>query len=334
MRRRSTAAGICSSLSRRTKYAAFDKHNSDMAYPVPYRDVHGYGKMTRKKALMILGASTDADIRELKRRYRNLMRMTHPDSVSEHDYPYEVHEINEAYNYLLSHLFDEEHEDGANGAQKIRWDAPVNENAYTDRAIYQYVEDANGNIIGTITVDAGKFMWIEDEDFPLFLKSLYDTAKSVIAEDDSKKHISRSDDEDLLKDIAYLIAGQFFGSDASLSLMKQETDGSYHTKAMIEIGGGIAINDGEALYPLQVRDHRLYVKNEAGKEVGYLTFRDDRMLFGIVPLFERSAVKVKMKAGATRGMSVDADLWIMPIPEDNVTIIESINEKIRRLLDA
>ena len=289
--------------------------------------------MNRKKALKILGVTSDTDIRALKKHYRKLIRMTHPDSVAEHDYPYEVHEINEAYNYLLSHLLDDEGE-SKDGGPKIRWDAPVNENAYTDRAIYQYVEDANGNIIGTITVDAGKFMWIEDEDFPLFLKSLYDTAKSVIAEDDSKKHISRSDDGDLLKDIAYLIAGQFFGSDASLSLMKQETDGSYHTKAMIEIGGGIAINDGEALYPLQVRDHRLYVKNEAGKEVGYLTFRDDRMLFGIVPLFERSAVKVKMKAGATRGMSVDADLWIMPIPEDNLTIIESINEKIRRLLDA
>ena len=77
----------------------------DMADTVFYRYVHGYEKMNRKKALKILGAETDTDIRDLKKRYRSLMRMTHPDSVKEHDYPYEVHEINEAYNYLLLHLY-------------------------------------------------------------------------------------------------------------------------------------------------------------------------------------------------------------------------------------
>lgn len=289
--------------------------------------------MTRKNALRILGAAADEDIRELKRKYRKLMRKTHPDSVSEHDYPYEVHEINEAYNYLLSHLFDDEWGDAGPGEPKIRWNAPVNANAYTQRPIYQYVEDANGSIIGTITVDEGRYVWIEDEDFPLFLKSLYDTAKSVIAEDDLKKHISRADDDELLKDIAYLIAGQFFGSDASLNLMKRDKDGSYHTKAMIERNTDVDVKEGEMLYPLQVKDHRLYVKKGEGREIGYLTFRDDRMLFGIVPLFERGAVKVKITAGPSRGRSVDADLWIVPIPEDNVTIIESINSKINHLLD-
>ena len=37
--------------------------------------------MNRKKALKILGAETDTDIREIKKRYRELVRMTHPDSV-------------------------------------------------------------------------------------------------------------------------------------------------------------------------------------------------------------------------------------------------------------
>ncbi len=289
--------------------------------------------MTRKKALGILGASSDTDIRELKKKYRELMRMTHPDAVSEHDYPYEVHEINEAYNFLLSHLFYDDVKDGTEGASKIRWNAPVNVNAFTERPIYQYVEDANGNIIGIITVDEGRYIWIEDEDFPLLLRSLYDTAKAVIAEDDSKKNISRSDDDELLKDITYLIASQFFGSDASLNLMKRDKDGSYHTKAMIEFSTDVFPKDGEVLYPLRVKEHRLFVKNEEGKEIGYLTFKDDRMLFGIVPLFERSAVKVKIIAGVTKGVSVDADLWIIPIPEDDVTIIENINAKIRRLLD-
>ena len=288
--------------------------------------------MNRKKALKILGVTSDTDIRALKKHYRKLIRMTHPDSVAEHDYPYEVHEINEAYNYLLSHLLDDEGE-SKDGGPKIRWNAPVNANAFTDRPVYQYVEDANGNIIGTITVDEGKYMWIEDEDFPLFLKSLYDTAKSVISEDDSRKHISRTDDDELLKDITYLIAGQFFGSDSALSLMKRQKDGSFHAKAMIELAGEKLPKEGDMLYPQRVEDHRLYVKDGNDNEIGYLTFRDDRLLFGIIPLFERSAVKVKIKAGKSHRSSVDADLWIILLPEDNVTIIENINSRIRSRLD-
>ena len=290
-------------------------------------------KMDKKKALRILSAKPDTDIRGLKKRYRDLMRKTHPDAVAEHDYPYEVHEINEAYNYLLSHLFDDEGENSGSGGSKIRWNAPVNANAFTGRPVYQYVEDANGNIIGTITVDNGRYMWIEDEDFPLFLKSLYDTAKAVISEDDSKKHISRSDDDELLKDITYLIAGQFFGSDLALSLMKRQKDGSYHAKAMIELTEEKMPKEGSMLYPQKVEDHRLYVKDGSDNGIGYLTFRDDRLLFGIIPLFERSAVKVKIIAGKSHRSSADADLWIIPQPEDDVTIIESINGKIRSRLD-
>ena len=289
--------------------------------------------MNKKKALRILGAESGSDIRNLKKKYRSLMRMTHPDSVTVHDYPYEVHEINEAYNYLLAHVFDEDDAKDGSEAPKIRWNAPVNVNAYIERPIYQYVEDANGNIIGTITVDTGRYMWIEDEDFPLLLKSLYDTAKTVIGEDDASKNISRSDDDELLKDITYLIAGQFFGSDSAFDLMKREKDGSYHSKAMIESGGFEFPREGELLYPLRVADHRLFVGDKGGKEMGYLTFKDDRLLFGVVPLFERSAVKIRIKAGKTKRNSVDADIWLIPVPEDNVTVIESINEKIRQRLD-
>ncbi len=288
--------------------------------------------MTRKEALTVLGAGSETDLRDLKKRYRELVRRTHPDSVTKHDYPYEVHEINEAYNYLLAHLFDDAGIDIKTIEPKIRWNAPVNANAYCERPIYQYVEDANGTVIGTITVDVGRYMWIEDEDFPLFLKSLYDTSKSVISADDATKNISRNEDDELLKDITYLIAGQFFGADSSLDLMRREKDGSYHSKVMIELDGCKPPEEGESLYPLRVRDHRLYVRDQSGNELGYLTFRDDRLLFGIVPLFERSAVKVKLIAGKTRKRSTDADLWLIPDPEDRVTVVESINEKIKRRL--
>ena len=39
-----------------------------MADPILYRYVHGYGKMNRKRALKILGAETDMDIRNIYKR--------------------------------------------------------------------------------------------------------------------------------------------------------------------------------------------------------------------------------------------------------------------------
>ena len=292
--------------------------------------------MTREKALIILEADRDTDIRGLKKKYRALMRLTHPDSSAEHDYPYEVHEINEAYNYMLSHLFEDAGMEDGLRENKIRWDAPLNPNAYRERPIYQYVEDANGNIIGTITVDNGKYMWIEDEDFPLFIRSLYETVKLIISEDDERQGLSRSEDHELMKDIMYMISGQFFGSDSAFDLMKTEDDGSYYAKTMIEVTGKTdRPKDGESLRPLKVRDHRMFVGAQDRKEIGYLTFKDDRLLFGLIPLFERRAVKIRLKCKGSKAhsKSLDADLWIKPKMEDTIKAIESINLNIRQRLN-
>ncbi len=291
--------------------------------------------MDKKKALRILCAKADTDIRGLKKRYRDLMRQTHPDAVAEHDYPYEVHEINEAYNYLISHLFEDHSSPEGTKEPHIHWNAPINPNAYTDRPIYQYVEDANGNIIGNITVDIGKYVWIEDEDFPLFVKSLYDTARTVISDDDEEKGISRTNDIELLKQVMYLLSGQFFGADAAFDLMKKCEDGSHYTKAMLEVDPGADSPDaGDVLIPSRVSDHRLYVADKDNKELGYLSFKDDRLLFGLVPLFERRALGMKMtcRSKGKSKWSVDIDLWLRLVEEDTTSAIESISLKIKQLL--
>ena len=292
--------------------------------------------MNKSLACEILGVFPDISANELKKRYHTLMVVTHPDSVSGHDYPYEVHEINEAYSYLLEHLIDEEIRERTREEQRIRWDAPVNPNAYTERPIYQYYEDENGARLGIITVDSGKYMWSAYEDFSLFLKSLYSTAKKIISEDDEIKQLDRVDDMSLMADITYLIAGQFFGSDMALSLMKWDEDSrSYYTKAMLELNAGANLpGEGMYLIPGLVKDHRLFVCDDQGSELGYLSFKDDRLLFGIIPLFERREVQVRIKVCKCdkQAKSADADLWIRFIKSDN-TAVESINLKIRQLLD-
>ena len=36
-------------------------------------------------------------------------------------------------------------------------------------------------------------------------------------------------------------------------------------------------------------------KSKAEKKLGYLSFKDDRPLFGLIPLFERREAQVRMK---------------------------------------
>lgn len=298
--------------------------------------------MNKYKACEILGIKPDISVEDLKKRYHSLVMVTHPDSVAEHDYPYEVHDINRAYEYMLAHLGEEQIHHKVREDRRIRWNAPINPNAYAARPIYQYYEDKYGGRLGVMTVDHGPYMWIPDEEFSLFLKSLYHTAKEIIAQDDEAKHIDRSQDIDLMGDITYLISGQFFGTDMALSLMKwDKTTEAYYSKAMLELAAGIASPaDGEILIPGRVRDHRLYLCDRENRELGYLTFKDDRLLFGIIPIFEKREVQLKVVVrdkskfeGSARSGSVDLDLWLRPYTVQT-SDIESINLQIQRLLDS
>lgn len=291
--------------------------------------------MNKKKACRILGIYPDISVNELKKRYRNLMNLTHPDSVEKHDYPYEVYEINAAYDYMLKNLESEVRLEKHSQEHAVKWNAPINNNAYCKRDIYQYYEDYEGNQLGIVAIDQGKYIWIIDEEFPLFLKSLYNAAKSIIADDDAKKGISRTNDMKLMGDIAYLLAGQFFSSETALSLMKNE-DGIYYTKAGLELDAFAEIPKvGDMIVPQGIKEHKLYVADGQGNRLGYLSLADDRLLFGIVPLFERKAVKLKLQIGNVdmRKKEISVHLWLKPVPEESVYSIDNISIRIDRLLE-
>ena len=116
--------------------------------------------MNRSQALAIMGIQPDIGTDDLKKRYHALIMLTHPDSVKEHDYPYHVYEINAAYEYLLKNMEEEIRRKETRERSIIRWNAPQNPNAYAPRDIYQYYDDLDGNRIGIVTVDTGRYMWI------------------------------------------------------------------------------------------------------------------------------------------------------------------------------
>ena len=60
--------------------------------------------MNRRDAVKIIGIGSDFTLGELKKKYRSLMLVAHPDSNADSDYEYEASEINAAYEYLLENI--------------------------------------------------------------------------------------------------------------------------------------------------------------------------------------------------------------------------------------
>lgn len=115
---------------------------------------------------------------------------------------------------------------------------------------------------------------------------------------------------------------------------------------MLEASDGTVINAGEALYPAALRQHRLYIKNHAGKELGYLSFPDDRFYYIVIPLFEQKRARVKIQAAETPPGKKHADgrrnssagyrslhLWIKLCSGDSCTMPENVNLQIEKLLE-
>ena len=301
--------------------------------------------MTTHKALDILGLKKPYTEDELKKTYRALMFLTHPDSGRDYEYKYEASDINAAYEYLIKNKVQNVKEKPkARRKTTANWNAPINPNAYCDREIYHNVEDSDGKIMGKAVIASGKYEWCQDEDFSLFLLSIYNSSKKIIIDSDEKKGQNRSEDIYLQGEVAYLLAQQFVDKSMILSMLEEignDSDGNkmYRVQGMLELTEkNIRLNDGEAVYPAGIKHHRLYVQNREGI-VGYVSFKDDRLYYGIIPLFERRTVQVKMKIYKIDQKSrrnsnyYDIDLIMKILNEDRNRMMESINLKISNILE-
>lgn len=313
--------------------------------------------MTETEAYRILGLPAGTGLQELKKKYRKLMMQMHPDSGTQEKEGcgYSAQEINAAYT-ALKNLFSKELSSNARPPQGTRscghhagqktarpvWDAPVNPNAFREREILQYAEAWDGSILGTFCIATGKYMWTTQEDFPLFLRSLYQCSRQILEEAGCEKN-----NHLLQAELAYLLAQQFISQTALLEeIAKEETADSmgnriFYIPCMLEspLKSAIALTPGERLYPAGIRRHRLYLKNHAGQEAGYLSFADDRLYYIVVPLFEQKAVKVKIQSAkkqpehSKRASSgyLKLHLWLK-LSDESPKLPENLNLKIQRLL--
>lgn len=306
--------------------------------------------MTAQKAYQILGIPPGTGKDEIKKRYRKLMTQVHPDvcASSQETYEYSAQEINSAYAVLMK-------EKGVSGrsASKAKknaaWDAPVNVNAYAEREVLQYAEDYDGTVLGTFCVAKGKYLWKTDEDFPLFLRSMYKCSKELLDEIDEKlcREEVSSKRQKIQAELTYLLAQQFIDGSALLTELAEEKkvspdgDRIFYFPSMLELtSGAVSVKAGETLYPSAVKNHRLYLKNQAGQELGYLSFSDDRLYYLVIPLFEQKRVQVKVQAAEAktekRRRTVryqKLDLWVKLLNKDIGRLPESLNLQIERLLE-
>lgn len=313
--------------------------------------------MTPAEAGKILGISPKADIEQVKKQYRRLMLQVHPDvsSPSKAGYQYSAQEINLAYGVLKKRLTESEGPSFSGKGESSRknsfhWDAPVNDQAWKERDVLHYAEDHEGNILGNFTIARGKYLWTAEEDFPLFLLSIYRCGQELLDEVDAS--LQRKEDSFLRRKIhsqlTYLLAQQFMDSTALLKeLAKKTAPGEeekeiYYLPAMLEISGSLAnLKEGETLFPSRLKDHRLYLKNNAGQELGYLSFPDDRFYYIVIPLFEQRRVLVKIKAGKKPASSRKGKtsryhslhLWLKLAPQAKKQPPENLNLQIRQLLE-
>ena len=313
--------------------------------------------MTPSEAGKILGISPKADIEQVKKQYRRLMLQVYPDvsGPSKARYQYSAQEINLAYGVLKKRLTESEGLSFSGKGENSRknnfhWDAPVNDQAWKERDVLHYAEDYEGNILGNFTIARGKYLWTTEEDFPLFLLSIYRCGQELL--DEVNASLQRKEDSFLRRKIhpqlTYLLAQQFMDSTALLkelakkTALGEEEKEIYYLPAMLEISGSLAnLKEGEALFPSRLKDHRLYLKNNAGRELGYLSFPDDRFYYIVIPLFEQRRVLVKIKASKKPASSKKGKtsryhslhLWLKLAPQAKKQPPENLNLQIRQLLE-
>lgn len=335
--------------------------------------------MTRSQACRILGVSIAADMQEIKKSYRQLMHKVHPDTDAFHktEYDYSAQEINEAYAFLCKfgagHSGHASHTStsrastrsasrtstsrasgpssshtSSDAPKKKRWNAPVNPHAYAKRNIYHYVEDYDCSIIGSFILDTGKFIWKPEEDFPLFLKSIFECSKKILEQTeqtgDGKPRLSRRGE--VQAELTYLLTQQFIDASETLKLLIKPSVGKdadiYRIPAMLELSlSAPKLTAESTLYPASITRHRLFLKSAAGQNVGYLSFHDDRLYYIVIPLLEQRRAQVKIcvsekqdsKKARNSSRYRHLDFWLKVPHTATGTFPENISLQIKKLLD-
>ena len=296
--------------------------------------------MTVQQAYKIFDVKSDITKPELKKRYRRLMHMVHPDAAlnRENVYKYSAYEINEAYTVLSNQTgqeslrknnyeYDEKYYGTDQENEEYDFTAPENEHAFCQRNVYHYAEDYNGNNIGRFKVARGRYMWMPDEDFKLFLRSIYECSEELLNRIDEETGRVHDSEYKIIyqAELAYLLAQQFTATSDTLGNILTSIDDAanvFYVGAMLEMSPESGfIKAGMKLFPAGIKKHRLYLMTRSGKEAGYISFKDDRLYYVLIPILEQKRAMVKIEVSSKQD-------------GNDATFPENINMRIEDLLNS
>ena len=127
---------------------------------------------------------------------------------------------------------------------------------------------------------------------------------------------------------------------------KAETAGQpeaeiFYFAAMLELMDTVHdMRAGTPLFPAALKQHRLFLKKQSGEAAGYLSLKDDRLYYILVPLLEQKRAMVKIQVAAKQDRAnmrgrkryKNLDFWIKVPRKYAGTFPESIGLQIENLL--
>ena len=212
--------------------------------------------MTKAQAYRILEVDQYTEQDEIKKKYRKLMHREHPDANMEKasTYLYTAQEINEAYALLRNQSNVQRTNKQKKRAKNPRpkqtqWDASLNQRAYTWRNVYHYAEDYDGEIMGDFVIASGKYLWKTEEDFPLFLKSMFECSQRLLQEIEAETETgwerSTSYKMKIQGELAYLLAQQFIDGAGTLEKQDRRNSRNPHRYKNLDFGLKIPLHQEE-----------------------------------------------------------------------------------------
>ena len=209
--------------------------------------------------------------------------------------------------------------------------------------------------------------------FPSFLKDIFACSNRLLQEIEAKLEKSVREEERLKvqAELTYLLAQQFIDAPEILGHFsetkrknnteqeenagqekdaeqnrKAETAGQpeaeiFYFAAMLELMDTVHdMRAGTPLFPAALKQHRLFLKKQSGEAAGYLSLKDDRLYYILVPLLEQKRAMVKIQVAAKQDRAnmrgrkryKNLDFWIKVPRKYAGTFPESIGLQIENLL--
>ncbi len=284
-------------------------------------------------AYRILGASRNDDENTIKKKYKRLLFIHHPDAKSHRGESSDdgmVTKVIEAYKVVRENLKFE-----ADQSVDLEWEATINEEAFCERAVYVQYRIYDDEDLPLSKVAEGKYVWDPDlEDFPLFAKSVLEAAKDAVS------GAGRTSSTDLLMEVFHFMMQEYvLPTDAARKTGEPlgETDDITEYQFTGYIKSNFSrrtdvFHEGEPV-DIYLSDNRAAAQNPVtGVFLGDISFDDDALYYVILPLLEEPLVKTRgvMKKLIRTGRNKNSIMIriILSIPKDLKDIPVSYKKQI------